>query len=247
MTNILKTGLLNLLFTLYGLWVWLIFILAALIASLFLLITPDLANRRKLIKCSATISLTLSGFRINVRGLDQLSEVPGVLIANHASYLDGIVMAAILPARFQYVVKQEMENVPVAGYLLKRIGTQFVRRTHANRSAGDARRIMKAAKNQESIVFFPEGTFVAEPGLKKFHSGAFIIAASGSLPVTPAVIHGTRQCLPANKWLPRPGLIDVTIKAPHQIGNDAEDTEQLKLLCRQSILEDLNEPDTLQH
>ena len=241
LTNMLKTGL----FALYGLWVWLIFIPASLILILLLLLTPGLARRRRLAKRSATITLALSGFRINVRGLDQLPDVPGIVVANHASYLDGIVMAAILPARFQYVVKQEMENVPVAGYMLKRVGTQFVRRTHANHSAGDARRIMKAAKNQESIVFFPEGTFVAEPGLKKFHSGAFISAASGGLPVTPAVIHGTRQCLPAHIWLARPGTIDVLIKAPHRIGDDAKDAKQLKFLCRQSILDDLNEPDTL--
>jgi len=136
--------------------------------------------------------------------------------------------------------------VPVAGYLLRRIGTQFVRRAHASTSAGDARRIMKAAKNQQSIVFFPEGTFAPEPGLKKFHSGAFIVAAAGDMPVTPAIIQGTRQVMPSRRWLAHPGTIDVLFKPAHRIGDDAKDAIELKSLCRKSILADLNEPDTLE-
>jgi len=242
----LFNGLKRAIFAIYGLWVWLVFMIFGSAVTLLLVIMPGIDARRKLTRNGAIISLALSGLRPRISGLELLPDEPGVVVANHASYLDGIVMTAILPARFQYVVKQEMSSVPLAGYLLKRIGTQFVSRAHAQSSAGGARRIMKAAKNQQSIVFFPEGTFVAEPGLKKFHSGAFISAASGEMPITPVVIHGTRKILPAEQWLARPGHIDVMLKSAHRIGVDAKDAKQLKLLCRQSILAELNEPDTAQ-
>ena len=242
--SIMYNWLKRVIFAVYGLWVWLVFIVFGSAVTLLLVILPGIGARRELTRSGAIIALALSGLRPRITGLELLPDEPGVVVANHASYLDGIVMTAILPARFQYVVKQEMSSVPGAGYMLKRIGTQFVSRAHAQSSAGGARRIMKAAKNHQSIVFFPEGTFVAEPGLKKFHSGAFISAASGGMPVTPIIIHGTRKILPAQQWFARPGRIDVILKPAHRIGADAEDAKQLKLLCRQSILAELNEPDT---
>ncbi len=241
----LFNGIKSAFFGLYGLWVWLVFTCASVSVVLLLAVLPGVDARRSITRRGAKIALFLSGLNPKVTGLNLLPDEPCVVVANHASYFDGIVMTALLPARFQYVVKQEMEQVPIAGYLLRRIGTQFVRRAHAHSKAGDARRIMKAAKNRESIVFFPEGTFAPEPGLKKFHSGAFIIAASGGMPVTPAIISGTRQIMPSKRWLARPGSIEVLLKRPHKIGIDAKDADQLRFLCRQSILEDLNEPDTL--
>jgi len=242
----LTNGLKGLLFGLYGLWVWSVFIVVCTIVMVLLVILPSVHSRRNVVRYGAKAALALSGLRPRVAGLKLLPTEPCVVVANHASYFDGIVMTALLPPRFQYVVKQEMANVPLAGYLLKRLGTQFVRRTSAATSGGDARRIMKAAKNQESIVFFPEGTFAIEPGLKKFHSGAFIIAAAGAMPVTPTVIRGTRQVMPSGRWLAHPGSIDVVLKSAHRIGEDAKDALELKSLCRQSILADLNEPDTLE-
>ena len=244
--SMLLNGLKALLFTIYGLWVWCVFIVCCLAVIVLLIILPSVHARRVVVQYGAKLALRLSALRPRVARRNLLPAEPCVVVANHASYFDGVVMTALLPPRFQYVVKQEMAGVPVAGYLLKRIGAQFVRRTHAATTAGDARRIMKAAQNQESIVFFPEGTFAPEPGLKKFHNGAFIAAAAGGMPVKPVVIHGTRQVMPSGKWLARPGTISVLLKPAHRIGKDAKDALELKALCRQSILADLNEPDKLE-
>jgi len=243
--SILLNSIKSVIFALYGLYVWLIFVVCSLIVVFLLMIVPGLNARRSLTRRGAMFALTLCGIRPKARGMENLPDEACVLVANHASYFDGIVMTALLPPQFQYVVKHEMTAVPIAGYLLKRIGTQFVRRGHASSRSGDARRIMKSARNKQSTVFFPEGTFSAEPGLKRFRNGAFATAASSGMPTVPAVIHGTRHILPAKKWLARPGSIDVVIKPPHRVGIDAKDAEQLKFLCRQSILADLNEPDTL--
>ena len=90
-----------------------------------------------------------------------------VVVANHASYLDGVVMAAALPPRFGFVIKREMNDVPVAGLLLRRIGSEFVDRFNRHKGGTDARRVLRTAASGHSLVFFPEGTFTPEVGLGK--------------------------------------------------------------------------------
>ena len=137
-----------------------------------------------------------------------------MVVANHASYLDGVVMKAALPPRFAYVVKREMASFPLAGLMLKRIGTEFVERFDRHKGASDARRVMRTASGGQPLVFFPEGTFSNERGLLKFHSGAFITAARAGCPVVPAVIVGSREILPGSRALPRPGPVRVEFLAP---------------------------------
>ena len=137
-----------------------------------------------------------------------------MVVANHASYLDGVVMAAALPPRFGFVIKREMNDVPVAGLLLRRIGSEFVDRFNRHKGGTDARRVLRTAASGHSLVFFPEGTFTPEVGLGKFHTGAFAIAARAACPVVPAVILGTRRNMPATRVLPRPGPLEVRYGAP---------------------------------
>ncbi len=95
------------------------------------------------------------------------------------------------------------------------------------------------------MVFFPEGTFSEEPGLLKFHFGAFAAAQRAGCPVVPAIIHGSRVALSPRGELPRPTplhieILEPVLPAPHS-GTDA-----VAALCRQArnaILDRLQEPD----
>ena len=107
-----------------------------------------------------------------------------------------------------------MNDVPVAGLLLRRIGSEFVDRFNRHKGGTDARRVLRTAASGHSLVFFPEGTFTPEVGLGKFHTGAFAIAARAACPVVPAVILGTRRNMPATRVLPRPGPLEVRYGAP---------------------------------
>jgi 1-acyl-sn-glycerol-3-phosphate acyltransferase len=55
------------------------------------------------------------------------------------------VLAALLPPQFSFVIKREMRAVPAAGWLLERIGAQFVDRVNAHASGRDARRMLRRA------------------------------------------------------------------------------------------------------
>lgn len=231
---------------LYGLYTLGLFLILGLSAFLLVLLIPGLKARRAIAHGSARLFFVCAGIRIRVIDEHELPQEPCVVVANHASYLDGVVMKAVLPARFSFVIKKEVSRVPLAGLLLRRIGSEFVDRFNRHAGAMDTRRIIKAADAGQALVFFPEGTFVARPGLGKFHTGAFAIAARARLPVVPVVIRGTRRILPSGRFLPRPGRIEVqilpTIRAPAGL-DSAEIAAMTREESRKRILAHLNEPD----
>ncbi len=182
---------------------------------------------------------------LTVRGMERLGPGQCIVVANHASYLDGLVFTAALPARFGFVIKREMSAVPLAGLFLRRIGSEFVERFDRNRGAADARRVLRNAANGHSLVFFPEGTFTRTPGLLKFHTGAFVTATRAGCPVIPAVVRGTRAALSPVGALPRPGRIEIDIlPAIHAEPAGVEaSSAALRDRARQAILLALGEPD----
>ncbi len=228
----------------FGAWFVLVFTTCALICLLAVLVLPGLARRQRVVTAMARLVFVLTGTGPVMDGLDHLPDGPCVVVANHQSYLDGIVMTAVLPPRFSFVIKAEMRGVPLAGLVLRRIDSFFVDRSHAQASAAAARQILRAARGGRALGFFPEGTFTANEGIHPFRRGAFAAAKAGRLPVVPVVIRGTRHVLRSERWWPRAGRIHVRILAP--IGAEAVEhhsAAQLATLARERVLTYAEEPD----
>jgi 1-acyl-sn-glycerol-3-phosphate acyltransferase len=232
----------------YGIYAWLEFLLCALLGLPVVLLTPGLTRRRRVVRALARVALRLAGMRIELRGLQQL-PAPCILVANHCSYIDGVVLTAALPPSFSFVIKREMSRFPVAGTLLRLIGSEFVDRRDRKASARDTRRLLRSAASGQAMAFFPEGTFTHEIGLLRFHIGAFAAAARAQLPVVPVAIRGTRHCLPADSIWPNPGRIQVQILTvlqtpnPGEAARGADPAVALRDAARSEILRAIDEPD----
>ncbi|HET9694510.1 MAG TPA: lysophospholipid acyltransferase family protein [Steroidobacteraceae bacterium] len=226
---------------LYAAWSLSLFALLISVAAVLALLVPWLPWRRALTRGCARLWLGLVGLRVRTTGLELLPHGSCVLVANHSSYLDGIVLTAVLPPRFGFVVKREAASMPIAGLLLRRIGAEFVDRHSRGGRQRDARRVVERAEQGHSLVFFPEGTFDAERGLRRFHLGAFVAAARSGVPLVPVVIHGARRALPGETRVPRPGRLHVEVLPP--IGGRDETPEHLRDTARGLVLERLGEPD----
>ena len=232
---------------LYGLYAWLQFMLIGLVCLALLLVLFPLKRRRALVRRLSRVALRLAGMRVRTAALAGL-PLPCVVVANHCSYLDGVVLAAALPSDFGFVIKREMFSVPFAGALLTRIGAEFVERRDQARVMRDTRRLMRHALAGQALAFFPEGTFSAEVGLLRFHIGAFAAAARANLPVVPVAIRGTRHCLPPGSAWPAPGPIDVRVLAPLPAlapgaVDDGSRAAALRGQARAALLAELGEPD----
>jgi 1-acyl-sn-glycerol-3-phosphate acyltransferase len=229
---------------LYGIYAWIVFVILVTVAILVTVFVPGLDRRRRWVSAIARVPFRLAGIRTRVRGIEKLPPGDCVVVANHASYIDGVLFQAFLPPRFSYVIKGEMRSMPVVGFLLERIGSKFVERFDTSGSARDARQLVRAAQQGESLGFFPEGTFVAEPGLARFRLGAFVAATNADVPLVPVVISGSRHILPAGRILPRHGHLRIDILNPIEPTNpDFSDSRTLAALARRRMLEVLDEPD----
>lgn len=228
---------------LWAVYAWLLFAVLLVLALLTAILLPRLKWRRDVSRGLARLFFRFAGLDFRVEGLERLPERPAVVVANHASYVDGPLLYAALPSRFGFVIKKEIVGVPMAGWLLRRLGHEFVDRHNKAESAKDARRILKAAVGGESVAFFPEGTFTGTPGLARFHSGAFVTATRAGMPVVPVVIHGARHVLPADTFLPRRGPLKVEILEPLPVPAGPDPVVTLREGARTAILERLDEPD----
>lgn len=229
----------------YGLWCWVLFVPLATAALVIALPAPSVTLRRRIARAAARAFFRGAGIRLAVHGIERLPLVPCVVVANHTSYIDGVILQAALPPRFAFVIKKEMSRVPIASLLLRRLGSEFVERFDRHKGAVDARRVLRAAAGGQALAFFPEGTFTERIGLGRFHAGAFVAAHRNQLPLVPTAIHGARDVLPATALLPRRGIITVEILAPLAVpAPDARDgAQRLRHAARAAILARTGGPD----
>lgn len=229
---------------LYGVYVLLVAAILMPVGTLLIILAPGLALRRRLARRLAQLLLLLAGAKPSVRGLEHIPAEACVVVANHASYLDGVLLKAVLPPRFSFVIKEEARSIPLGGFMLRRLGSEFVNRHDGHAGARDAKRIFRAAERGQALGFFPEGTFVREAGLRPFRLGAFSTACRGQLPVVPVAISGSRRMLPSGAWLPRPSrLVIVVLPAHRPAGTDRHAAQALMASVRDAMKPEINEPD----
>ena len=226
----------------YGCYAWVALLAIVIPLCLLLALAPGLHRRRRLARGAAQLFLFAIGSPVRIEGSAIEPHYPCVVVANHSSYLDGIILTAALPAGFTYLIKQQMSRVPLAGFLLRRLGSAFVDRDDRHDRQRTARAIHTLATRGSALGFFPEGTFDKSPGLKPFHLGAFSAAARAKLPVVPVVIHGARWKLPSGGLLPRPGPLLVHVCDAVRLPEDAT-ARALMAETRRAMLAHLDEPD----
>jgi 1-acyl-sn-glycerol-3-phosphate acyltransferase len=181
------------LYALYCLVLFTVLVMTTLFINLFV---PGSRRRRQVAGAFSRAFLRAARIPFTVQGRERLPQGPCVVVANHASYMDGIVAIAALPPNFAFVIKREMVRVPLASLLLRRLGSEFVERFDRRQGASDARRMLRVAAAGQSLVFFPEGTFDELRAIRNFQGGAFATARRSKMPVVAVAIHGTRELLP---------------------------------------------------
>ena len=227
----------------YGCYAWVALLAIVIPMSVVLAVLPGIDRRRRLARGSARLFFLAIGSPVRVEGSRIEPHYPCVVVANHSSYLDGIILTAALPPGFTYLIKSEMSRVPVAAFVLRRLGSAFVDRDDRRDRHRTARALLTLAAGGSALGFFPEGTFDKAPGLKPFHPGAFSAAARAKLPVVPVVIHGARHKLPSGGILPRPGPLKVHVCDAVHPPSAGPSASALMAETRRSMLAHLDEPD----
>lgn len=148
----------------------------------------------------------LIGIRLHIKGKCQAP--PSVLCANHASFLDILVILACCPGCVRFLAKASLQKIPLFGLFFNSLDIP-VDRSSVRNSALAYKRAETALASGHSVVFFPEGGIrEGSPKLQAFKTGAFRLATTHQR-LQAITLLGTWRCMPDGSALLKPGKITV--------------------------------------
>ncbi len=143
-------------------------------------------------------------FHFQVSGLDHLpTSGPFLVAANHANYLDGVVLGAALPRQIVFLVMPRVYRAtPFHPYFHRQVGSIPIEL--ARPDPGAIRRALRVLEDGGVVGIFPEGPFSRDGRLVRGQPGVALVAIRAGVPVVPAAITGTFHALAARRWhIPR--------------------------------------------
>ncbi len=155
-----------------------------------------------------------------------------MLIANHTSMLDIMLMLRASKNPFVFVGKKELVNIPVFGFFYKRVCIMVDREDSRSRTAVYMRAQKRLSKGL-SICIFPEGGVPDENVLlDSFKDGAFKMAIAHNIPVVPITFYDNKKRFPFTFFAGGPGPLRVKI---HRFFTTAAYSEDRKSELRESV------------
>ena len=158
--------------------------------------------------------------RLQVIGRDHLpAEPPFVLVANHTSHVDALVLTCVLPLHWRDVVYPLaakdvfFEKTSLAGFAATFLNAMPVWRT-GGRGHGLAELRHRLLAERTIYILFPEGTRTRTGKMAAFKPGIGKLVAGTSVPVVPCYLSGTFEALPPGRIIPRPTPIVVRVGKP---------------------------------
>ncbi|MCR4402245.1 MAG: 1-acyl-sn-glycerol-3-phosphate acyltransferase [Firmicutes bacterium] len=152
-------------------------------------------------------------FQTRVDGDDNVpSEGPVILVANHLSMLDPIVLGCAIARPVRFMAKHELFSNRFFAWILSSLGAFPVRRGQADKEA--FHRAVEILLKGQVLGVFPEGTRSLTGRLQAPYSGAVVLAEKVGAPIVPVGIVGTDKILRKGAVLPRPGRISVRVGKP---------------------------------
>jgi 1-acyl-sn-glycerol-3-phosphate acyltransferase len=182
------------------------------------------------------------GLGLNIRHRERLPKGgPAVIVANHNSHLDTVVLMSLFPIR----VLGKVRPIAAADYFLRsRVMTWFSTRIidiipvqRKRREAGEDpfASVTVALEEGAIVILFPEGTRGEPERMADFKKGvSYLAERHAGVPFVPVFLRGLGKALPKGAWLPVPFFCDVFVGEPAQwSGNREIYMEELKERMRQ--------------
>lgn len=153
--------------------------------------------------------------RFRISGIEKIPKNSKVMvIANHCSNLDPIVVGVAFPGRLRYLAKAELFVNPVMSFLISTLGAIPVSK-QTQQSAGSAlKAFLSLLEKGENILIFPEGARSFDGRIQPLEGGASLIAYRTGVPIIPAYVGGTFESMPRGASFVKPSRITITFGEP---------------------------------
>jgi len=135
-------------------------------------------------------------FWFKVEGLENLpSKSNFIVVANHTSFMDGVVLGAAIPTRVYWITLRELYAIPFFRVFFNMIG--------AIPSGSASEKAISLLMQDHNVGLFPEGGISRDGQLHDFKRGAALLAMKTGRPIVPCAISGTFKALPFGRKFPK--------------------------------------------
>lgn len=146
------------------------------------------------LEMTAKLAVRATGARITFRGVENLPATGGAVIAiNHTGYVDFLpaaLAATKRKRRMRFMIKAEMKDIAIVGWLIRHTGTIPVDRAAG---AGAYAAAVESLRRGEIVGVYPEATISRSFELKEFKTGAVRMAREAQVPIVPLIVWGAQR------------------------------------------------------
>ena len=151
-------------------------------------------------------------FRFRAHGIENLPHGGALLLINHQSFLDPLMVGLPLRRPVSYLARGNLFRVPVLGWLLKRTYVMPISRESAGTES--LRESLRRMEHGFLVGIFPEGTRSLDGGLRELKPGFVALVRRANVSVIPVAVAGAYEAFPRGAWFPRPSKIRVVYGSP---------------------------------
>ena len=162
------------------------------------------------------VILWMWGIKLDVHGKENHSgEGARILLFNHVSLIDLMVLSAAWGKNDTVVYKKEFGKIPIIGRCMKVLDFVPVDRGDRSKAKGSIDTAAAYIREHGMAVWIaPEGTRSRKGGLQDFKMGPFHMALASGAALVPTISRGIEQVAPMGSWLVRPGVVRVDYLDP---------------------------------
>jgi 1-acyl-sn-glycerol-3-phosphate acyltransferase len=219
-----------------------LFLVLTIITLIFILLTFPFCPSGKLVfffgRLWAKSVLYCWGVTREVRLAEAVpTDKPLIIMSNHVSHADSMVLAASLKNDLRFITKQSLKYIPLFGWALMIGRFVFINRSNREEAFKSIELAAKRISKGQTILVFPEGTRSADGQLGPFKKGGFILAIKSGAPIIPVHIKGTFAILKKKSLRPRGGHVVLRVGRPIDVREyTLEDRNALIARVRNEII-----------
>lgn len=179
--------------------------------------------------------------RVTHEGAEKINPEKGayIMVSNHLSVADIPICMSVSPIAFSFLAKQEVDRIPIVGYLARNMHVYVDRKSKESRHQS-FERMKEHISNGYSIHIYPEGTRNKTTELlQEFYDGAFKLAIATQQPIAVLTICGSERIgTPKDPFRASPASVHCIWDEPISTKGmtEAEDLERLKRIVKERIL-----------